>query len=78
MFWCCTRQHPCLSLPVMNKNIIAPVHIIGDGLAGSEAAWQLVRADVPVILHEMRPERGTDEDDARREREKAERAGNFR
>lgn len=37
-----------------------PVHIIGGGLAGSEAAWQLARAGVPVILHEMRPERKTD------------------
>jgi methylenetetrahydrofolate--tRNA-(uracil-5-)-methyltransferase len=37
-----------------------PVHIIGGGLAGSEAAWQLARAGVPVILHEMRPVRGTD------------------
>jgi methylenetetrahydrofolate--tRNA-(uracil-5-)-methyltransferase len=39
---------------------IAPVHIIGGGLAGSEAAWQLVSASVPVVLHEMRPVRGTD------------------
>ncbi|MGB1540345.1 MAG: methylenetetrahydrofolate--tRNA-(uracil(54)-C(5))-methyltransferase (FADH(2)-oxidizing) TrmFO, partial [Rickettsiales bacterium] len=31
-----------------------PVHIIGAGLAGSEAAWQLAEAGVPVILHEMR------------------------
>jgi methylenetetrahydrofolate--tRNA-(uracil-5-)-methyltransferase len=37
-----------------------PVHVIGGGLAGSEAAWQLARAGVPVILHEMRPLRGTD------------------
>jgi len=37
-----------------------PVHVIGGGLAGSEAAWQLARAGVPVVLHEMRPERGTD------------------
>ena len=36
-----------------------PVHIIGGGLAGSEAAWQLARDGVPVILHEMRPVRGT-------------------
>ena len=36
------------------------VHIIGGGLAGSEAAWQLVSAGVPVVLHEMRPARGTD------------------
>lgn len=37
-----------------------PVHIIGGGLAGSEAAWQIARRDVPVVLHEMRPVRGTD------------------
>jgi methylenetetrahydrofolate--tRNA-(uracil-5-)-methyltransferase len=35
------------------------VHVIGGGLAGSEAAWQLAQAGVPVTLHEMRPERGT-------------------
>ena len=39
---------------------IRPVHVIGGGLAGSEAAWQLARAGVPVVLHEMRPERATD------------------
>ncbi|MFO1072706.1 MAG: methylenetetrahydrofolate--tRNA-(uracil(54)-C(5))-methyltransferase (FADH(2)-oxidizing) TrmFO [Geminicoccaceae bacterium] len=38
----------------------APVHVIGGGLAGSEAAWQLARRGVPVLLHEMRPVRGTD------------------
>ena len=32
-----------------------PIHIIGAGLAGSEAAWQISRAGVPVVLHEMRP-----------------------
>jgi methylenetetrahydrofolate--tRNA-(uracil-5-)-methyltransferase len=37
-----------------------PVHIVGGGLAGSEAAWQLASAGVPVRLHEMRPVRGTD------------------
>ena len=36
------------------------VHIIGGGLAGSEAAWQLAEAGVSVTLHEMRPTRGTD------------------
>jgi methylenetetrahydrofolate--tRNA-(uracil-5-)-methyltransferase len=36
------------------------VHIIGAGMAGSEAAWQLVSAGVPVVLHEMRPTTGTD------------------
>ena len=37
------------------KTDIKPVHIIGAGLAGSEACWQLIRVGVPVILHEMRP-----------------------
>jgi methylenetetrahydrofolate--tRNA-(uracil-5-)-methyltransferase len=37
----------------------APVHVIGGGLAGSEAAWQLARRGVPVVLREMRPVRAT-------------------
>lgn len=37
-----------------------PVHIIGGGLAGSEAAWQLATAGIPVVIHEMRPQRGTE------------------
>lgn len=37
-----------------------PVHVIGGGLAGSEAAWQIARMGVPVVLHEMRPVRKTD------------------
>ena len=36
-----------------------PVHIIGGGLAGCEAAWQIARRGVPVVLHEMRPVRST-------------------
>jgi methylenetetrahydrofolate--tRNA-(uracil-5-)-methyltransferase len=36
------------------------VHVIGGGLAGSEAAWQLARAGVSVALHEMRPIRQTE------------------
>ena len=36
------------------------VLVIGGGLAGSEAAWQLARAGVPVVLREMRPLRGTE------------------
>ncbi len=36
-----------------------PIHIIGGGLAGSEAAWQAARAGVPAVLHEMRPTRST-------------------
>ena len=39
---------------------VTPVHIIGAGLAGSEAAWQLAEAGIPVIIHEMRPEHPTD------------------
>ena len=38
---------------------LPPVHVIGGGLAGSEAAWQIAAAGVPVVLHEMRPERRT-------------------
>ncbi|WP_341902035.1 methylenetetrahydrofolate--tRNA-(uracil(54)-C(5))-methyltransferase (FADH(2)-oxidizing) TrmFO [Sandarakinorhabdus limnophila] len=37
-----------------------PIHIIGGGLAGSEAAWQIAQAGIPVILHEMRGPHGTD------------------
>jgi methylenetetrahydrofolate--tRNA-(uracil-5-)-methyltransferase len=34
---------------------LRPVHIVGGGLAGSEASWQIARRGVPVVLHEMRP-----------------------
>jgi methylenetetrahydrofolate--tRNA-(uracil-5-)-methyltransferase len=44
----------------MTRNNIKPVHVIGAGMAGSEAAWQLARAGVPVVLHEMRPAVKTD------------------
>ena len=37
-----------------------PLHIVGGGLAGSEAAWQAAEAGLRVVLHEMRPVRGTD------------------
>ncbi|WP_416900282.1 MAG: methylenetetrahydrofolate--tRNA-(uracil(54)-C(5))-methyltransferase (FADH(2)-oxidizing) TrmFO [Minwuia sp.] len=36
------------------------IHVIGGGLAGSEAAWQAAEAGARVVLHEMRPERKTD------------------
>ena len=39
---------------------IDSIHVIGGGLAGSEAAWQIVQAGVPVVLHEMRPHTTTD------------------
>ncbi|MBB6251370.1 methylenetetrahydrofolate--tRNA-(uracil(54)-C(5))-methyltransferase (FADH(2)-oxidizing) TrmFO [Nitrospirillum iridis] len=44
----------------MSDSRIPSVHVIGGGMAGSEAAWQLVQAGVPVVLHEMRPVRGTE------------------
>ena len=33
---------------------LSPIHVIGGGLAGSEAAWQIAQAGVPVVIHEMR------------------------
>ncbi len=43
----------------MTKSQFQAVHVVGGGLAGSEAAWQLAQAGVPVVLHEMRPLRAT-------------------
>src|ERR1700724_3330367 len=40
--------------------LVTSLHIIGGGLAGCEAAWQAARAGVVVVLHEMRPGRGTE------------------
>src|SRR5215207_11318961 len=42
------------------SNTAMAVHVIGGGLAGSEAAWQAANAGVPVVLHEMRPVRPTE------------------
>jgi methylenetetrahydrofolate--tRNA-(uracil-5-)-methyltransferase len=42
------------------SSALNPVHVVGGGLAGSEAAWQIAEAGVPVVLHEMRPARGTE------------------
>src|SRR3954447_9667387 len=36
------------------------IHVIGGGLAGSEAAWQIAAGGVPAVLHEMRPVRSTE------------------
>src|SRR5688500_11866455 len=36
-----------------------PIHVIGGGLAGSEAAWQIAMRGIAVVLHEMRPVRAT-------------------
>ena len=43
----------------LTNSPIAMIHIIGGGLAGSEAAWQAAERGVSVVLHEMRPMRGT-------------------
>ncbi|AJY47138.1 methylenetetrahydrofolate--tRNA-(uracil(54)-C(5))-methyltransferase (FADH(2)-oxidizing) TrmFO [Martelella endophytica] len=42
-----------------SQNAHKPIHVIGGGLAGSEAAWQIANAGIPVILHEMRGIRET-------------------
>ncbi|PSB01702.1 FADH(2)-oxidizing methylenetetrahydrofolate--tRNA-(uracil(54)-C(5))-methyltransferase TrmFO [Merismopedia glauca] len=39
------------------RDSLQPIQVIGGGLAGTEAAWQIARAGIPVILWEMRPER---------------------
>lgn len=39
---------------------VSPIHVIGGGLAGSESAFQIASAGVPVVLHEMRPQRMTE------------------
>jgi methylenetetrahydrofolate--tRNA-(uracil-5-)-methyltransferase len=43
-----------------NETSSSVVHVIGGGLAGSEAAWQIASAGIGVVLHEMRPLRTTD------------------
>src|SRR3954466_1213182 len=43
----------------MTSDALQPVHVIGGGLAGCEAAWQMASRGVPVMLHEMRPIRTT-------------------
>ena len=44
----------------MANTSIKPIHIIGGGMAGTEAAWQAAEMGVPVVLHEMRPHTPTD------------------
>ena len=44
----------------MKQSVVPPIHVVGGGLAGSEAAWQIAETGVPVILHEMRPVRMTE------------------
>ncbi len=55
---------PGLTTPPMRRisgpMTLTPIHIIGGGMAGCEAAWQAAQMGVPVVLHEMRGVRGTD------------------
>jgi methylenetetrahydrofolate--tRNA-(uracil-5-)-methyltransferase len=46
-------------MSILKPTTVEPIHVVGGGLAGSEAAWQIAQAGVPVVLHEMRPVRGT-------------------
>lgn len=49
-----------VQMSISQQHLPRPVHVIGGGLAGSEAAWQIATAGVPVLLHEMRPVRKTE------------------
>jgi methylenetetrahydrofolate--tRNA-(uracil-5-)-methyltransferase len=44
----------------MSPHSLRAVHVVGGGLAGSEAAWQIAARGGPVVLHEMRPARATE------------------
>src|SRR5271169_2864690 len=65
-----SSEHHAHSTPLRNalplclmtgtKSSTSLVHIVGAGLAGSEAAWQVANAGIRVVLHEMRPHRMTD------------------
>ena len=46
-------------MPVTTNKQVQEVHVIGAGLAGSEAAWQLAKRGIRVVLHEMRPDKTT-------------------
>src|ERR1043166_5381313 len=43
----------------MKRASLQAVHVVGGGLAGSEAAWQIAMRGIPVTLREMRPARAT-------------------
>src|SRR5579864_5381132 len=61
VFACCghcafhfvTKRATCAAMT--GTFLSEPVHVVGGGLAGSEAAWQIANAGVRVVLHEMRP-----------------------
>src|SRR5581483_2439326 len=55
-----TRQLTLSTSWQTRTSVMQPIHVIGGGLAGSEAAWQIASRGVPVVLHEMRPVRMTD------------------
>src|SRR4051812_11650064 len=46
--------------PELADHAKSPIHIVGGGLAGAEAAWQVAQRGLSVVLHEMRPQRSTD------------------
>jgi methylenetetrahydrofolate--tRNA-(uracil-5-)-methyltransferase len=50
---------PLPRVPSGQRSILNPVHVVGGGLAGSEAAYQLAERGLSVVLHEMRPVRAT-------------------
>jgi methylenetetrahydrofolate--tRNA-(uracil-5-)-methyltransferase len=54
----CRPPATSINLAMTDERVEA-VHVIGGGLAGSEAAWQIAARGVPVVLHEMRPLRAT-------------------
>src|SRR5436305_3200074 len=58
-FHCGGKGATCLAMTGIQA-VSDTVHVIGAGLAGSEAAWQLANAGVHVVLHEMRPTRMTE------------------
>lgn len=45
---------------IMSKSDLKEIHVVGGGMAGTEATWQIAQAGIPVILHEMRPVRKTE------------------
>src|SRR5437764_6669962 len=50
---------PAISFPLVHTSSSEPIHVVGGGLAGSEAAWQLAERGHSVVIHEMRGVRGT-------------------
>src|SRR6195952_2641018 len=54
------RSLGATSVPMTGTQSSEPIHIVGAGLAGSEAAWQVARSGMRVVVHEMRPGRMTE------------------